>query len=1253
MFPTVMLLLATSAPPAPPETPADAFRRGEQFYAADRFGEAEPLFQSALGSTEPFLKRKAYNRLMDLYVRSGRPDKAIRLATPYRTWLKEIGDAEGIAALDALAGQCQYELGYTDAADKLLVSAIATKLLHPERRLEALRLRAEVAILQKNATEKERWLELENAAKELSEQALRTGDSAGRVNAGRYLVEAVFRRGDVVGALAILDRFPALHDQLNDPLGLRDTQRQRAKFLALSGKYSEASALFKEALQLHRKHQPARRLGGGDILADWAQAASAAGRLTEAEKLRDEAATEYRTALDTPSDNPDAGGPLAAFIRLQMLTRSARQFRQALDVTLNAGERWSGDPLLEARLKSDRGGLELMTSAYQTARKSLSVALADLDAADPPNLRVLPKVLVNLATAELGCGSPERADTLLARCVELYSKHKLPADAVRVECDYLLGVSAARRGEFAAAMTHFRAGLARCDSVGRSAEAVRFNLWLNVALIHKDQGDADTAGESLKKAAGVLAEFAEPDELSAALIDAVRADLFLSHGQIAPALALVPKLESACTKHGYRAGYLWATARHVRALDLLVKKQIPEAEKLWRELADTQRKEGGVLLARTLNFLGVCAELRGQNSEAGKWFEEARTFQAERPRCPPVTRAITLWRLAVLADKAGRKDEAKKLLNEVFDVADRARLNTFGEAAQRAQFFAQFTPAFELLATWCARDGDGEGLLRVVVRSRSRTLLDQMLAAGVDPRDHLTGDTRNTLLKREADARRAVSRLRAQVMLLPAGTAVNDPAEKKLLAEFEAAQKEYADVWREIANADPLTRVLTDPAFADSALAQVRKEAHKSGGALLCYLLGRHESFAVLSTNPTAPPQVFQLSIARSVAETIGDPPAVEIGANSGFRGVVIKSNTKQPPRPETPKEKRELAPLSDETTGRLVDQYLRQISDPAFNPTRGINLVSRTPNVTKVSAPELLGDAVLPPSLREKIRASGAKRLVLIPDGALHKLPFECLLLSAEQGPKYALDELPPVCYAPSIATLAVVLDRTRVQNAEPSLLTVGDPAYPESSTGTRTGTSLPRLPYTAVESRRVGQFFPANRVTSLLGEQATEANVVAAMPGKRFIHLAAHGFADKEFGNAFAAIALSPPARGQDEPGNDGFLTLHEIARLRLTGCELTVLSACVTNVGPQRPMEAGVTLAGAFLGAGSRGVVASCWSVDDQATAELMSEFFNAIRPANGKVTATPEALKSARLAVRRKAGWEAPFYWASFVYLGPPD
>lgn len=1242
MFPAAVVLLALAAPPV---DPADAFGRAERLYAADRFGEAEPLYQRALATTDNrYLKRETFNRLIGLYVRSGRPDKALNLVGTFGAWLKQVGETDGFAALDLLAARCRLDLGYPDAADKLLATALATKPpLDTGDRLEALRLRAEVALQKKDAGEKARWAELEAAAARVLKSAESANDGPLRVTAGRYLAESLFRRGDAAAALAVLAPFPDYFTRLDDPLGVRDTQRQRAKLTAAAGKYPEAAALFKEALDLHRKRWPKRRLFAGDTLAEWAEAARAAGKPADAAKLRAEAAVEFRAALDAPADNPDPGGSLAAFVRLQALTRSAKQFAQALDVTRTAGERWSGDPLLDARLKSDRGGLELIGSAYQTARKLLTQALADLDAADPPNLRALPQVLVNLATAELGCDAPERAQPLLKRCGELYRTHNLPPDSLHAECDYLLGVAAARAGDFAGAMRHFRAGLARCEAVGPPADPVRFNLWLNVALIHKEQGDAPAAGDALERAAAVLAKFTEPDDLSAALIDAVRADLFLAQGQIAPALVLVPTLEAACAKHGRRAGYLWATARHVRALDLLARNDIPAAEAVWRELADTQRKEGHALFARTLNFLGVCAELSGRDTEAVKRFEEARAFQAEKPRCPPATRAITLWRLAVLTDKAGDRAAAKKLLAGVFDLADRARLNTFGEAAQRAQFFAQFAPAFELLAAWQARDGDGDGVLHTVARSRSRTLLDQMLAAGVDPRDRLTGETRTTFLAREAAARLAVSKLRAEAMRATAGQP-ESPAAKKVLAELEAAQTEYADVWREIANADPLTRVLTDPAFAEKSLARVRQAAHASGGAVLTYMVGRDASYAVLSTDPAAAPVVFRLTVPRAVASDIGDAPAGERVARAGFRGVAVKPSLKQPERPPTPAAA-DAVPLTDVVVARLVNHYLQQIADPSFSPTRGIALVSRTPAVApKATGPEVLGDAVLPPKLRDALRASGAKRLVLIPDGALHKLPFEALLLSAETSPKYALDELPPVCYAPSLAVLGVVLARPRADAGEPSLLTVGDPAYPDVAG------ALPRLPYTATESRKVRQFFPAARVTALEQADATEAKVVAALPGKRFVHLAAHGFADEAFGNAFAAVALTPVGR---EPGNDGFLTLHEISRLSLTGCELTVLSACVTNVGPQRPLEAGVTLAGAFLGAGSRGVMASCWSVDDRATAEMMAAFFGAVRPGKANGESYPKALRNARLAVRGKPGWEAPFFWAPFVYLGPPD
>ncbi|MCS6864062.1 MAG: CHAT domain-containing tetratricopeptide repeat protein [Gemmataceae bacterium] len=1258
MFPVVWVVVVAAAPPLSATDLAETYKQADKLYAADRFGAAEPLFQAVLKTDDPFLKRQAFNRLLQLYIRSGRPDKAIGLSSTFRAWLQQVGDPD-IAALELLVGRCRLELGYAELADQHLRTALqARPPLSPENRLEALRLRAEVASLQKDdKAEQARWQELERAAQEIARDATNAQNTPLRLQACRYYAEALLRRGDIDTALQTLAEFPAWHRQVQDSLGLRDTQRQRAKLYAAQGNYAQAAALYQQALELHREVKPHQRLIAGDILAEWSSAAVAAKKLSEAAKLRNEAAAEYRAVLEAPAEDPDTGGPLAAFNRLQTLTRSARQFQQALEVTLVAGERWSRDALVEARLQSDRGGLELMTSAYPTARKLLTAALADLDAATPKNLRLLPQVLVNLATAELACETPEKADALLARCLALYEHHHLPTDAVRVECEYLLGVSQHRRGDYAKAIVHLRNGLRLAEAVGPTADPVRFHLWLNIALIYKEQGHTTGALDALHNAATILTTFAEPDDLSSALIHAVRAELLLTprarssvdiRRQIAQAMELVPRIEAACEKHRIRSGYLWATAQHVRAIDLLSRKETRAAEQIWLALAAIQKKEGHILYARTLNWLGTCAELTGRDSEARQRFEEARAFQTNHPRCPPVTWAITLWRLAILTDKAGQSDEAKKLLEEVFTIADRARLNTFGEASQRAEFFSQFAPAFELLANWYARDHNGDGLLRVIVRSRSRTLLDQMLAAGVDPRAKLTGPERDELLARERAARQRVSQLRLQAMLIPAdGT--NDPVAQKLLADLEKAQRDFTDVWRRIADADPLTQILTDSTFTEKSLTQVRQAAHQAGGVLLTYMIGREASYAVLSTDPAGPLQVFPLTLPAAIANDLGELPEGPTVAAGGLRGLVYKPASSQPERPTTTT-RGEMVPLTDIVTTRLTAHYLRQIADPSFQPTRGLVFVSQNPQQKTVSLPEVLGDAILPPALREKLRNPRIQRVVIIPDGALHKLPFECLLLSASPAPRYALDELPPLCYAPSIPALAVVLNRPRKRDGEATLLTVSDPEYPHGAGSMRT--SLPRLPYTAQESQKVRQFFAPDRVTALAGAEATEAHVVASLPGQRFVHLAAHGFADEAFGNAFAAIALAPP-RGNLEPSNDGFLTLHEISRLQLTGCELTVLSACVTNVGPQRPLEAGVTLAGAFLGAGARGVLASCWAVDDAATAELMGAFFSAIRPAQGPALTYADALKQARLAIRKKPGWEAPFFWAPFVYLGPPD
>src|SRR5262249_37336931 len=157
--------------------------------------------------------------------------------------------------------------------------------------------------------------------------------------------------------------------------------------------------------------------------------------------------------------------------------------------------------------------------------------------------------------------------------------------------------------------------------------------------------------------------------------------------------------------------------------------------------------------------------------------------------------------------------------------------------------------------------------------------------------------------------------------------------------------------------------------------------------------------------------------------------------------------------------------------------------------------------------------------ALRQRLRRLRPERLVVVPDGPLHKLPLEALPVEGGARPRYLLDELPPTVYAPSVAALGLLADRPPAgPKAALSLLAVTAPAYRAPRRAPRAplpelrelARGLPLLPGPAEESRAIRRHFAPERVTALERERATKAAVIAALPGKGVVHLAAHCFAD-----------------------------------------------------------------------------------------------------------------------------------------------
>ncbi len=1232
---------------------AAARERGEELYRQDRLLEAEKYFSLALSTLPEAEHAPVYDRLLNTYIRLGRLDRALRTGASYETWLRAHPPADRLRLLYYEMGWCYFMLGHLAPAEQHFSRALAANNLPPlpaEKKLAALLYLATAAERGSDPAKARRcWRDLEIFAQECL--ALPNLSATLRAESVWKLAESYRMRQQRERAAA------QLRQLLEAPLGAaerRQTFQALARDLVALKDAPGAEKALREAIRLHEELPEADKLTLGDLAAQLCLVLKEQKRREDADRWRERAAEAYKAVLKDPRlGRPFQAGALEAFWKLQQLYQEEWQLQSALQLLAAPPEHWAGPTLLEPKLKAEAGQLGLALGALRQAREHLGPAVAQMEQQSPPDLHELPRAYLNRGTAELMTGGIEEGARLAEKGLKLYRQYRLNDDPILVDLHNLFGASATQTGDFAAALQRYGAGLAVCDRLGPAAASQRCNLLLNIALLHRAQGDLDEALRLCERAQRAYEVFVEPESLNLAVFLAARINLQWGRDRAAEAFPLVEPLLKLCQKHGIKAGPLVVTARHLQAARALAQREYAAAEQTWREVLALQEQEQDTpLLPRTLNFLGITADLQGQRREAEAYFRRALAQQQQNPRAYPTTHFITLWRLAEIVAASGDRTEARRLLEQGLQVADRSRQKIVGDIQKRAANFAQFAPGCDRQVEWCVAEHDPAAALAVHLRGRGRALLEHLQGAGLDPRAGLPpGPERDKLLRREAELRQKTSALRAQAWGLALGPDEGDTGARRL-KEYEAAREEYARVWYDIQIANPGYRPLADELGAP-ALARLRAELPGPGTRLLVYHLGMDRSYLFLIGETI---RAFELTVPEDVArEAVAPPAPTAAQVLGGGRGLTVKTVAPSQDPPVPPAARR--VPLTYETAGVLIDHYRLRIADPAFEPTRGLGL--RTRAGFKPLPPqraELLGEVFLPAAARAQLRAEAPPGLLVIPDGPLHRLPLEAILLESGATPRYVLDELPPLTYAPSLAVVRWLLERSR-EPVPPdfALLTVCDPAYPEAKDLPKRvgGLQLPRLPFTAVESRNISSYFDTARVTTLAGTKATEKAVVGQVAGKQVLHLAVHGYADEEFGNLFGALALT--TQGRNDHADDGFLELHEIYTLPLRDCQLAVLSACVTNVGPQPPLEAGVTLASGFLAAGARRVVASHWSVDDAATAELMGAFFKTLTQAQRqrRPIRYARALQEGRLQLRRQTRTAAPFYWAPFVLIGPPE
>jgi CHAT domain-containing protein/Flp pilus assembly protein TadD len=317
-----------------------------------------------------------------------------------------------------------------------------------------------------------------------------------------------------------------------------------------------------------------------------------------------------------------------------------------------------------------------------------------------------------------------------------------------------------------------------------------------------------------------------------------------------------------------------------------------------------------------------------------------------------------------------------------------------------------------------------------------------------------------------------------------------------------------------------------------------------------------------------------------------------------------------------------------------------------------------------------------------------GKKRLVIVADGELQKIPFAALndveTFHGHVSTKRAISETEvyqplivnhEIVNLPSVSAIATQrLDLKGRKTAPLTLAVLADPVFeatdmritgkPETivpnsdfrgnelnqsalkqATRNLNRSGLPRLEGTRTEADTILNIIPSSNNLQAFDFDANYNWVTNKQLSQyRFLHFATHGFADPN-NPELSGIVLSLLDK-QGKPVNKGYLRLGDIFNLDFAA-DLIVLSACETGLGKDVNGEGLVGLTRGLMYAGAERVAVSLWQVDDTGTAELMQQFYTQMLKQGKSPTV---ALRGAQLKLWENSSWKNPYYWSAFTLQG---
>ncbi|MFL5701515.1 MAG: CHAT domain-containing protein [Ktedonobacteraceae bacterium] len=249
---------------------------------------------------------------------------------------------------------------------------------------------------------------------------------------------------------------------------------------------------------------------------------------------------------------------------------------------------------------------------------------------------------------------------------------------------------------------------------------------------------------------------------------------------------------------------------------------------------------------------------------------------------------------------------------------------------------------------------------------------------------------------------------------------------------------------------------------------------------------------------------------------------------------------------------------------------------------------------------------------------------LTIVPYGPLHNLPFHAL----HDGSQYLIENF-QINYLPA-SNLFMHLNsyqhEQKIPDSAHTPLTLKQPLILGYSSNGYLQRSID-------EAQVLADLLHGH---CYLDSDATITQLTQLAPHSPIIHIATHGHSRLDAPN-FSYVLLA-----------DGQLNAIDAFSLELKDCELVTLSGCETGLALSGGGDEQLGLGRAFLAAGARSLVMSLWSVEDNATTELMQIFYQHLLHGKSKV----EALRAAQcqLLQSSSSNYSHPYFWAAFRLVG---